>query len=395
MGRKIDLTPLPLACLPDGWRRACRVVLNDREAESPSDLWWEYATKAPPPSPDDCDSYVLATLLPAMKRGANIRVHGSVSRGLLANLEELQHVWARWCPDLYSRISIEVETVREHERAVEGAVAAFSGGVDAQFTAYRHAKGLAGYAGQSLRAGVFVHGFDIPLDDQDGFSRAAAKAKVVLADIGLDLTLVRTNIREFWGDNWAHYSGTALASVLNGLKVLAGVGLVGSGEPYDALVVPWGSHPIPDALSGSGDFKIIHDGAGFNRSEKFKVLSSWAMGVRHLRVCWVGDDHGRNCGKCEKCMRTRLNLLLAGFAQSDCFDTPLDRQDLASVALSSEPARAEWKLIRDEMARTGLGAELLPDVEKVLKRPATRWTRLLPVGSCRRALVKRMLGKSA
>ena len=391
----LSLTPQPARRTEETLIRSCQAtVQNLDDLVLAKELWFEFPQGVPMPQEKDSDAYLLASLLPAMSFGADIHVHGSVSRRLLANIEELQHVWAKWCPNLYRRVSIQVDAIRDEERCVHGAVCAFSGGADAQFTAYRHAKDLAGYAGQSLRAGVFVHGFDIPLADKNGFADASSKADEILGDLGLDLISVRTNLRECWDINWAHYSGTALAATLNNLKHVAGVGLVGSGESYDALVVPWGSHPIPDRLSGSGDFRIVHDGAGYNRSEKIKLLSTWPTGVRLLRVCWIGVDHGRNCGKCEKCMRTRLNFMLAGIAEPECFDTPLDRKDLASVALSSEPARAEWRLIREEMARSGLGAEFLPDVDRVLRRPASRWTRLFPLGSRRRALMKKMLGRA-
>lgn len=97
------------------------------------------------PEDDDCDAYLLATLLPAMQMRAAIHVHGSVSRELLANLTELQYVWNKWLPDRYFLIDIQVDCMREQDWHVGGAIAAFSGGVDAQFTVYRHATGIAGY----------------------------------------------------------------------------------------------------------------------------------------------------------------------------------------------------------------------------------------------------------
>lgn len=393
---RMTLSPQPIRTDEGSVIRSCLVTgRGDDGREFDHELWFEFPHGMSLPDPTDSDAYLLACLLPAMKCGANIHVRGSVSRALLANLVDLQDVWAKWCPDLYSRVSVEADAVRQNEHLAEGAVAAFSGGADAQFTAYRHAKGLAGHANQSLRAGVFIHGFDIPLTDVDGFSRAAENARRALDDIGLNLNIVRTNVREVSGVNWEHYAGTGLAATLNNFKIVAGAGLIASGEPYDALVEPWASHPMTDPLLSSGDFRIIHDGAGYSRSEKIKILAPWMEGVRQLRVCWVGEDVGRNCGKCEKCVRTRLNFLLAGVANPECFDTPLTKSMLGSVALSSEPARAEWRLIRDEMSRTGRGVELIREVDKVIKRPANRWTRLLPVGSRRRSLVKRFVSPAA
>lgn len=392
MSKLIELVPQPIRCTSEGQLRSCRIRSSDADGSSGNkELWFLYPTGMPMPDDDDADAYLLAALLPAMKARANIRIHGSVSRDLLANLTELQLVWRKWCPAIYHAVVIQVKHVRDVEAQLPGAVVAFSGGADAQFTTYRHARSLAGYATKDLRAGVFVHGFDIPLADELGFSGAARMAECVLNDLGLRLFQVKTNIRELWELNWEHYCGTALAAVFYGFKRYAGIGLIGAGEPYDALVYPWGSHPITDPLLGSDAFQVIHDGAGFCRSEKIKILSSWSIGVRHLRVCWAGGTHDRNCGRCEKCVRTQLNFLLAGIPRPECFATPLGSDSFAPIVLRSDAARVEWKLIRAEILRTGIGKEWLHQVEKVLRRKATaRFGHLLPPGSRRRAWVKNM-----
>lgn len=357
------------------------------------EYWWEYPDEIPRPDDSDCDSYLLALLLPAMKRNVSIRICGSVSRELLANLVEFQKFWVSWRPELYREIPIEVETIRVDPGPIQKAVVAFSGGVDAQFTAYRHAKGLAGHARRAVAAGVFVHGFDIPLAHADAFVGAARSAREVLMDIGLDLIEVKTNIREISDVNWEHFCGAALGATFAGMKRYAGMALIGSGDSYSSLITPWGSHPISDPLMSSGSVRVLHDGAGFDRSEKIRQISTWTKGVEHLRVCWAGGLHDRNCGKCEKCVRTRLNFLLAGIAEPPCFDGPLRPGDFDFSLPPYEVARAEWRAFRDEMVRTGVGRDLVPAVERVLRRPAVRWERLLPVGSRRRAVMRRMMGK--
>jgi len=353
-------------------------------------MWFLYPSEVTLPADDDADAYALAALLPAMMARADLIIQGSVSHELLANLTELQLAWHKWCPSLYHLVNMQAHTVRETESRMSGAVVAFSGGVDAQFTAYRHAKERAGYVTQNLLAGVFVHGFDIPLSDTNGFIGAARMANEVLNDLGLRLFPVKTNLRGLWDINWEHYCGTAISSVLCGLKKYAGTGLIGSGEPYDSLVFPWGSNPISDTLCSSGDFRILHDGAGFSRSEKIRDISKWSYGTARLRVCWAGELNDRNCGCCEKCVRTRLNFIIAGVNSPDCFSGELNRHYLSSIVLRSEAAKAEWRLIRDEMIKTQIGVEFLEQVQKVIDRKASpRFGLLLPLGSNRRAWAKR------
>lgn len=397
MQTSFELFPLPLETTIDGQRRSClikEIAANGEIKEK--ELWFIYPTDLPMPENSDCDSYLLATLLPAMQMKADIIVHGSVSKGLLSNLTELQYVWHKWCPKEFFLIDIKVDSIRDSEERQKGAIVAFSGGADAQFSAYRHTKGDAGYNAQILKAGVFVHGLDIPLVDVQGFSGAAKMAAEALDDLSLELFIVKTNIRELWSLNWELYCGAALASTLCGFKKYVGVGLLGSGESYDELVTPWGSHPITDPLLSSGTFKVIHDGAGFNRSEKIKAISEWPLGIKNLRVCWAGGSHDRNCGYCEKCVRTRLNFLLSGVTDPACFATPFQLSSFDSVVLRSEAARSEWKLIRSEMIETGQGVEWLPKVEQVLKRKSSpKFSTILPLGSKRRMLVKKILAKNS
>ena len=52
-------------------------------------------------------------------------------------------------------------------------------------------------------------------------------------------------------------------------------GLFASSEPYQALVSPWGAHPLTDRLLSSNSFEIIHDGADFTRTQKTAQLCEW------------------------------------------------------------------------------------------------------------------------
>ncbi|MBP2281080.1 hypothetical protein H4W00_001893 [Psychrobacter sp. PL19] len=363
----VELYPQSLDVNSEGQRRACLIKENAATGESTEkELWFIYPTDLPMPEDDNCDAYLIAVLHSAMIMGTDIRVYGSVSRELLSNLTEFQYVWEKWYPELYSLVEIKVEHIRENEIPVNGAVSAFSGGADAQFTSYRHAKGKAGYRTQSLRAGVFVHGFDIPLDDIEGFFGAAKKAAESLDDLDLALLIVKTNIRNIFPINWEHHCGAALVSVLCGLNSYAGIGLIGSSDTYERLP-PWGSHPMTDPLLSSGSFRIIHDGSGFNRTDKLKVIAEWSLGIQNLRVCWEGDQSDRNCGSCEKCVRTRMNFLAAGSVNPSCFNTPLCKGHLRAI-IPSQGVRVEWVKISKEIIKTGNGVEWLPEVKKLLNR---------------------------
>jgi hypothetical protein len=388
---KIDLSPQVLKIEDSAQKRSCLIqqtTVNDTIIEK--ELWFLYPTELSLPEDHNCDSYLLAVLLPAMQMKANIIVHGSVSSELLANLTELQHVWKKWCPEQFFLVDIEVERVREKEGRVEGSILAFSGGADAQFSAYRHATGKVRYGTQLLKAGIFIHGFDISISDKKGFSGAQCLANRALKDLQLSLFIVRTNIRELWDINWENYFGSALASVLCAFSKYAGTGLIASGPSYNELFTPMGDHPMLDPMLSSGEFKIMHDGCGFDRSEKIKIISRWSSGVSNLRVCWEGAESNRNCGRCEKCVRTRLNFLVAGISDPVCFSSPLNKEILKNMRLSSSFIVLEWERICDEMIAVGIDDKWVEQVQKVIKRgPPLAF--LFPEGSGRRMWVKKML----
>ncbi len=277
---------------------------------------------------DNLDHFVLGSLFRAMEEGAEILAEGPVSSSLLRNLEEFTAAWAHWLPGKYRDISISAATECEPENAGKsGAIAAFSGGVDAAFTVYRHHAGSAGRLTRKIEAGMLAHGFDIPLDQPEIFDNASGKARAMVESLGLELVPVSTNFREING-NWNETHGAAVASCLMLLQGRYSSGLIGSTEPYGALILPWGSNPITDPLLGSDSFEIVHDGAAYTRSEKIALIADWQEALRYLRVCWQGEIKDRNCGKCEKCIRTILNFRLLGRDLPECFEKDATDSDI-------------------------------------------------------------------
>jgi len=329
--------------------RRCSIIrLDDTEIVDQKDLWYQFSNKVTPPEDDDCDSYLLAMLMDGMLEDRKIIVKGSVSLELLSNLVEYQAVWNKWLPDVYSIIEMDVKKVRNNENAAPGAICAFSGGVDATFSVWRHTQKKNSYRSQTIKFCSLVHGFDIPLSDTEAFENTKKRAVLTLNDINIKLESIKTNFREVVSTNWEHVFVCALVSVLGNFKQEAGTGLVGSSSPYDHIFTPWGSSPIADPLTSSGAFKVMLDGASHSRTEKVNEISDWKVGISNLRVCWQGDLKDRNCGKCEKCLRTQCNFLAIGQAIPGCFP-PLngERLNFENIKINNAAVLLEWEQIID------------------------------------------------
>jgi len=342
----IQLVPLKHKITDNSCIRRCKIKrLNDDGINNETDLWFQFDRSISPPQDDDCDAYLLAVVMDAMKENKNIEVKGGVSRQLLSNLVEYQAIWNKWLPNIYSQIDISVDRIRTGGAKIPGAICAFSGGIDATFSVWRHTQLKCSYRSHKINLCAIVHGFDIPLKDEIAFNNSKNKAQNTLNDIGINLKPIKTNYRNVSRVNWQHSYSCALAAALSNYKNAAGTCIIGSSEPYDSLVIPWGSSPITDHLLSSDEFVVIHDGASHSRTEKVKEISEWKTGKENLRVCWQGAYKDRNCGTCEKCVRTKLNFLAVQTSIPGCFPNSNLINDMKKVTFKNDIHRAEWRQI--------------------------------------------------
>jgi hypothetical protein len=308
-------------------------VTIETPGQEPRRLWYRLPNTYRQALTTVCDPFVLGTIFLAMSRASDVVVHGQVSPSLLHNLEEFQATWACWRPKRYTKIDVVADLEQEPPppASPRAAVAAFSGGADSCFTVWRHHTGQSGRLRRQIKVGVMVHGFDIELGQTKVFERAAAKSAKMLASLDLALIPVVTNFREVVA-NWEDSHGSGLASCLALFQAGYGAGLVGSTDSYDQLVLPWGSNPITDRMLSSRTFAIVHDGAAFSRSQKIRTIAAWPEAIRYLRVCWEGDAGDRNCGRCEKCIRTMLNFRVMGLELPACFERDIEDHDILRLA---------------------------------------------------------------
>jgi hypothetical protein len=305
------------------------------------------------PEPPVLDGFVLAVLMFAMRGADRLVVEGPVSARLLRNLRLFQEAWRCWLPRSYRVIPIVPDCIvpdEELPRRPEAAIAAFSGGVDATFTALRHAAGRLGPAAYPLRDALLVWGFDIDRRNVGDLQAAARRATPLLDDLGVRLHVVRTNLKTLWLQDWLQSFGVQLAAMLHQFSGRFGYALVASAEPYNNMVNAIGSTPATDYLLSGGLMDIVHDGAGFSRTQKVARIAQDPIAVRGLRVCWQGADQSRNCGLCEKCTRTHLNFLAVGHPNPECFDAPLDLERVRTIEIGSPATLMELETILEHAA---------------------------------------------
>jgi hypothetical protein len=297
----------------------------------------------------------------AAAHGLSLEIDGPLSPSLLFPLDE-----ASRCLELLTRanprrahwpvVEIRATSLEERPRAnPRAAVTGFSGGVDSAYTLARHRHLLPSAVRLDARRAVLVHGFDIPLTDDDAFGVAVGRAERVTELATTHLVLLATNYRLFRSD-WQMTHGAALAGALTCVSDGLGTGLIASGLPYDQQDLPWGSASYLDHFFSSASFQFVHDGAVASRFEKIRALSTtWPEVVPDLRFC-VQDGRGDNCGRCPPCVLTMIMFDLCGSVSPTFVDPPTP--EVVEATLRRAPprnmVRRRLKVIVAEADRQGI-----------------------------------------
>src|SRR6185312_10304747 len=171
------------------------------------------------------------------------------------------------------------------------------------------------------------------------FLKSLSTSREICTDIGLDVIPIRSNFctlnrkMHFW---MYRYHGAFLASMAHFLGREFRLCYIASSYPATQLV-PWGSHPQLDPFYSSQHVRISHDGVELSRLQKVETLRGWPAALDRMYVCTSNVSQGENCGSCEKCVRTRVHLLIAGLlADAGAFaGGDVSESEIRSVRITS------------------------------------------------------------
>lgn len=200
----------------------------------------------------------------------------------------------------------------------------FSGGVDAFNTLYQH-------YGEEPDL-ITVRGADLKLADEEGWVNVLNHAECTASRLGLQLLTVKSNFHEFLnetavyqliktsGDGWWHgfQHGIGLIGLAAPLTFANGLSTIYIASTYTAAergTHTCASDPTIDSHVRFCGCRIVHDGYEFTRMDKVRNIctlsAQTALTNPVLRVCWI-ESGGKNCCRCEKCLRTIFELLALG-----------------------------------------------------------------------------------
>lgn len=257
----------------------------------------------------DAEAALAMLALGAMSSRCDLQVSGPVSSLFLGNQLQLMSIFSSWF-ERYRPVEITANTLRATDEYGPGRVGCFfTGGVDSFYTFLKHRDEITDL--------VFVHGYDVDLDDLARREQVRAMGRALEQACGVRFIELETNairlFRDFgrWG---THAHGYGLGSAARHLAgYLRRIYVPSSFATVELM--PWASHPETDPLFSDERLDVVHDGCEAGRVDKVRALADDPLALQHLRVCWERVEGAYNCGRCEKCLRTMTSLQALGVLQ--------------------------------------------------------------------------------
>jgi hypothetical protein len=200
-----------------------------------------------------------------------------------------------------------------------------SGGVDSLSLLGRNLQLYPVGHANRVTAGICVYGLDMGNPNmaprEDVFDEAITSLRQLEKPHSIRIIPCYTNTRDLEPD-WRFYAqrhfGFALSGIAHSLsggfsKVLAGLDNRADNHR------PWGNHPLISKYASSEILQFETYLDGYTRLEKLEFLIDLQGALDVLRVCFTMGEIGSsqlNCGQCDKCVRTKLELSIYGVLES-------------------------------------------------------------------------------
>lgn len=288
------------------------------------------------------DGWLMAALPLAMSTGEPLHIRGTITGAALRNATAYQEAWGNLRPEMYRPVTLTADAVRDGSVWTRRpkAISTYSGGMDGSFTALRNR----GEPGRYDIGALLLLDIDVIGNEHRDFARLHERIRPFPESLGLPLRVLHVDRGPLGQVNWHLSHAAEIAGFLHQYAEHFGHGLIASTDPYSHPVPSMGSQPQLDYLLSGSDFGVVHDGAGFSRTQKAELLATNDVVRRVLQVCWQGPDRAENCGVCLKCLLTQLNFAAVGARDLPVFGR-LDLDRVRNLRSYSESATVALEIL--------------------------------------------------
>lgn len=280
----------------------------------------------------DPNAFLIASAIPAMYFGEErVYIDAEICPELRDGLEVAMNWLSLWYYEFNRRIpTIEGKTQYRfiNRTKTERAGVFLSGGIDSLGILRHNRLNFQSEHPRSFKDGLVINTgmssewfFRKRKDQLDIFQERLISLCEVAEDANLTLIPVYTNIRYLGLNDFLFgylFAGAILSAVAHAFsKRLTSASIASCDSISDLAFVkkrnlkPLGTHPLLDPNFSSHNLRIHHVGLNLSRLQRAELVACWDSALQNITVCpknWPGN----NCGECEKCIRTMLELLVLG-----------------------------------------------------------------------------------
>jgi len=296
-----------------------------------------------------------------------------ISEKLFNNICEIQAIYRTFCPNLFHITPIDIQSEVRSVRNGGLIASYFSGGIDSLYNIVETELRSRQHATRRIDHLWLVRGMDIPLSDDGLWDEVLTRLTGQYSDLFEQrLVCCATNVRQFYSQyvDWVHLGcGAVLGGLAKSVASHFDRVLIGSYGTYDQAV-PAGSPPLLDPLWSCDSQDIVHFSCRVTRTQKIEAIAAFNPELfTAVRVCLMTNGGKYNCGRCEKCMRTQLQLKILGIDDSRCsFEADLS---IAALKKIKFPCRKDEKYIWDFWSEVVEGSRKQPELAPYIN--AVKW----------------------
>lgn len=263
---------------------------------------------------------LLSNILPiAWASDVDIHVQ-EIDKNFLQSSKKIRSCLKKFYPHLSFKGDIYANTLIENvDYCHQKSGSLFSGGVDSLTTYIRKRK--------EQPALITIWGSDISVRNDRAWNKVRNNNVKFGIKNKITNLFLKSNFRSMLNyskiDN--QFSINWWAKIQHGYALLGLCAPLSYSEGLQTIYIPsshssktpdvtWGSHPLIDNHVKWGQTSVIHEGYELTRQDKLEVIAEYIKKVDsslQVRVCWQSGSE-RNCGKCEKCSRTIIGLMVEG-----------------------------------------------------------------------------------
>jgi hypothetical protein len=259
----------------------------------------------------DFNFALLALALVSMSSGHAFHFSEPVTSSALSQVRRYARVLQVMKPNIfYSPVVLCPNVIEDHPSAGTDSIVCLSGGVDSTYAAMVRR--------DAFQYAMFVRGADYPLNATSILEGLAQRVTRTSQELGLTPIIVDSNLKDYLSEYSLQNTGFLAACLqFAGSRFAAAAWGADDSHWGELVVYPWGNNAgLAQCLSLAG-LPIAHIGGSVSRSEKVAEIARQHPSLfTNISVCYKYRETADNCGRCEKCMRTRLNLQAIGDEQT-------------------------------------------------------------------------------